>query len=749
MSKQYVNVIVDIVHTAVDRVFQYEVPEELLGKLSLGMKIRIPFGRGNTVRDGYIIGFTEKPDYDPEKIKQVQTVEEDAMPIEGQLIRLAAWMKEHYGSTMIQALKTVLPMKKKMKPVQKKYLVRTVSQEACGELLAVYRKKKQKARVRFLEALMEDEVLPYEVVTQRLRVSPASFRPFLEQGICRLDTEESYRNPVRGLLKKEQTFLLNEEQRAAVSGMTASWDGKKETCLLHGITGSGKTEVYMELIRHVIKNGRQAIVLIPEIALTYQTVMRFYRQFGERVSIVNSRLSAGEKSDQFERARTGRIDIMIGPRSALFTPFPNLGLIIIDEEHETAYKSETVPKYHAIETAIERCRMADAMVVLGSATPSASSYYKAQNGEYLLFQMRSRAKEESVLPSVEIVDLREELKAGNRTIFSRRLKELLKETLERKEQALLFLNRRGYAGFISCRSCGEAVKCPHCDVSLTQHWDGKLKCHYCGYETEIPKFCPSCGSRYIAGFGTGTQKVEAMVSSMFPEARILRMDTDTTKGKGGHDAVLAAFADGKADILVGTQMIVKGHDFPNVTLVGILAADLSLHSGGYEAGERTFQLLTQAAGRAGRDKLPGQVVIQSYAPSHYSVEAAASQDYESFYWHEILYRRLLHYPPVYRMMSLLFTSKEETAAERMAGKVKEMAGEFEGPLKAGTEEAEGQRHDAVEIIGPAKAAVSRINDSYRYVLYAKCEEEQPLLALKEKIEQMEWDRNVLYQFDME
>ncbi len=736
MLRPYADVIVDITHTAVDRVFQYEIPEELSEQVRLGARVRAPFGQGNRIRDGYIIGFSEKPDYDPLKIKKLEAVCGDGMPIEGQLIRLAAWMKERYGGTMIQALKTVLPVKRKLKAVEKKYLVRKVRREECEALLAFYRRKNQKARVRLLEAFLEDETLPYEMVVQKLRVSAASVRPFLEQGICALETKRSFRAPFgRGEASGERV-RLNGEQLAAVSGILSAFRGDRRPCYLHGITGSGKTEVYMEVIRQVAAEGKQAIVLIPEIALTWQTVMRFYRQFGDRVSIVHSRLSAGEKSDQMERARRGGLDIMIGPRSALFTPFPNLGLIIIDEEHEAAYKSETVPRYHAVDTAIKRCELAGAMTILGSATPSASSYYRAQNGEYHFFQMKTRAKEESTLPSVEIVDLREELKAGNRGIFSRRLKELMGETLKRGEQILLFLNRRGYAGFVSCRSCGKAVKCPHCDVSLKVHRDGTLKCHYCGYETAIPKACPSCGSGYIAGFGTGTQKVEALVKAMFPEAGVLRMDMDTTSKKGSHDAILSAFADGKADILVGTQMIVKGHDFPRVTLVGILAADLSLYSGGYEAGERTFSLLTQAAGRAGRDSLPGHVVIQSYSPDNYSVEAAASQDYEGFYWHEILYRKLLRYPPVYRMLALLITSREEAAAEAMAETVRRKAEETD---------AEG----VLELLGPAKASVAKINDVYRYLFYAKCEEEEPLLELKRRLEVLDWGKQVQYQFDME
>ncbi len=736
MSKPYADVIIDITHTAVDRVFQYQIPDELSEKAVLGARIRAPFGKGNRLRDGYIIGFSEKPEYDPSKIKQIAAVCEDGMPIEGQMILLAAWMKERYGSTMIQALKTVLPAKRKLKALEKKYLVRRVSLEECEELLAFYRRKNQKARVRLLEAFLADETLPYEMVVQKLRVSAASVKPFLEQGVCTLETKSRFRSPIGDQWSRGDCVDLNKEQRETVDGILSVWRGDRRPCLVHGITGSGKTEVYMEVIRQVAAEGKQAIVLIPEIALTWQTVMRFYRQFGERVSIVHSRLSAGEKSDQMERARRGELDIMIGPRSALFTPFTNLGLIIIDEEHEAAYKSETVPRYHAIDTAIYRCKLAGAMTILGSATPSAASYYRAQSGDYHFFQMKTRAKKLSVLPSVEIVDLREELKAGNRGIFSRRLKELMVETLNRGEQILLFLNRRGYAGFVSCRTCGKAVKCPHCDVSLKVHRDGTLKCHYCGYETAIPKVCPTCGSKYIAGFGTGTQKVETMVKAMFPEASVLRMDMDTTAKKGSHDAILSAFADGKADILIGTQMIVKGHDFPRVTLVGILAADLSLYSGGYEAGERTFSLLTQAAGRAGRDSLPGHVVIQSYAPDNYSVEAAASQDYEGFYWHEILYRKLLRYPPVSRMLSLLIASREEEEAVDMARAVKRQA-------EAVNEEG------ILELVGPAKASVSKINDVYRYMFYVKCEEEEPLLELKRSIESLDWGKNVQYQFDME
>ena len=369
--------------------------------------------------------------------------------------------------------------------------------------------------------------------------------------------------------------------------------------MLRGVTGSGKTEIYIELIDRVIRQGKQAVVLIPEIALTYQTVLRFYKKFGNRISVIHSRLTNAQKHDQLEKARRGQIDIIIGPRSALFSPFPNLGIVIIDEEHEGTYKNENVPRYHSREVAEERVRMSGGFLVLGSATPSVETCYKAEKGDYQRYDLLKRAAG-AKLPSVEVVDLRAELATGNRSIISRRLDELIRDRLAKKEQIILFINRRGYSSFVSCRSCGTAMKCPHCDVSLKYHKNGKLMCHYCGYEIPMMKNCPSCGSKYIGTFGTGTQKAEEEVSRLYPEARILRMDYDTTREKDGHEKILSAFADHQADILVGTQMIVKGHDFADVTLVGILAADLSLYSGDYLAAERTFQLLTQAAGRAGR-----------------------------------------------------------------------------------------------------------------------------------------------------
>lgn len=542
-----------------------------------------------------------------------------------------------------------------------------------------------------------------------------------EQGALRLESRQVYRTPLPREWKQTEAPPLNEEQEAAAQGILEEWKGRGRVCLIRGVTGSGKTQVYLRLLEEVLEKGRQAIVLIPEIALTYQTVLRFYQRFGDAVSVLHSRMSQGERYDQFERARKGQVKVMIGPRSALFTPFPDLGLIVIDEEHEGSYSSENTPRYHARETAVARGRLEQAHVVLGSATPSVDAYYRCRRGEYRLFTLEKRY-EDRPLPQVEVVDLRKELKEGNRSIFSRRLWEAMEDRLQKGEQTMLFLNRRGYAGFVSCRSCGEAVKCPHCDVALSEHRGGWLVCHYCGYRRPALQKCPSCGSPYIGGFRAGTQQIEQLLGKLLPQARVLRMDLDSTRGKEGHAKLLSAFAEGRADILVGTQMIVKGHDFPGVTLVGILAADLSLHEGDYRASEKTFQLLTQAVGRAGRGRKPGEAVLQTYSPEHYAVQAAARQDYEAFYEEEISYRQLMGYPPAAQLMAV------------------HGAGEDEGQLELAMEYLRRylvklDRERRLQIIGPAPESVSRIKDRYRRVLYVKQEDYSLLTRMKDRLEQ--------------
>ena len=732
MTKRFAQIIIDISHEKVDRTFDYRIPPQLEDRISVGVLVKIPFGKGNSLRKGYVVGITDHADYDADKIKEIAGIVEGSVSAESQLIMLAWWLKEQYGSTMNQALKTVLPVKQKVKPKEKKVLRLLIPEEQLAAVTAEAEKKSYKARVRLFKALKENPLIPYEVASGQMNLSAATLKPVIEKGYVALESEEIFRNPVKDAGSRVKAVDLNGEQQAVVDAFCEDYEaGKRETYLIHGITGSGKTEVYMEMISRVISEGKQVIVLIPEIALTYQTVMRFYGRFGNRVSIINSRLSAGERYDQFERARGGDIDIMIGPRSALFTPFSRLGLIIIDEEHEGAYKSEVVPRYHAREVAVKRAQMQNASVVLGSATPSLEAYTKALRGEYRLFSLHTRAKADSRLADVAVVDLREELKAGNKSIFSRRLQQMIGDRLEKKEQIMMFINTRGYANFVSCRSCGEAIKCPHCDVTLTLHKDNRLVCHYCGYSIPMPDKCPSCGSPYIANFGVGTQKIEMMTKKMFPQARVLRMDLDTTSKKGGHEEILSAFAEGDADILIGTQMIVKGHDFPDVTLVGVLAADLSLYTPDYRAAERTFQLLTQAAGRAGRDARHGDVIIQTYNPEHYSIVTAAEQDYETFYHQEMAYRRLMKYPPVNVLFTVQMASKSEAAlveaADRLAAHITPQADE-----------------EKVQMIGPVDASVYKINDIYRKILYLKQENYDILIKIRDHIDCFQQEKSEIF-----
>lgn len=721
----FADIIVDISHEDLDRCFQYIIPEEMEDKIYVGVMVKIPFGRGNRVISGYVVGITEKPALEVLKMKEILEIQEGKVPVESELISLAWFIRENYGATMNQALKTVIPVKQKTKSLEQRRILLMEeyagSREKLSELIRVCERKHAVARVRFLKEFLQREEMDYSEAINNLKVSAALIRDMENQGVVRIDTRTVYRNPIRFLEDYNESNVLreepelNEEQKRVIEEISRS---DRPVHLIHGITGSGKTRVYIELIKEVVNAGKQAIVMIPEISLTYQTVKRFSDVFGSRVSIINSKLSAGERYDQFERAKKGDIDIMIGPRSAVFTPFSKTGIIIIDEEHESSYKSESIPKYHARETAICRAGICGAKVVLGSATPSIDAYYRACRGEYVLHKLEKRAA--GHMAQVSVVDLREELAEGNKTIFSRKLNDLILDRLKKKEQIMLFINRRGYAGFVSCRSCGEVIKCPHCDVSLTYHSEGRLTCHYCGYSVPMPKLCPKCGSKYIARFGTGTEKVEEMVKKYYPSARVLRMDTDTTSGKGGHERIIRAFAAHEADILIGTQMIVKGHDFPLVTLVGILAADLSLYASDYRASERTFQLLTQAEGRAGRKSECGQAVIQTYNPENFSIIAAAHQDYEQFYEKEVLYRTLMEYPPVVFMMAILVTSEQEEEGIRLCNKIRQMI---------------DSREEIFSVIGPARANISKINDIYRKVIYIKNPDKNKIIYLKNIIEE--------------
>ena len=747
MTGRFANIIVDISHEKVDRPFQYRIPEALKGQLEVGMAVMIPFGLGNKRIKGYVMEITDRAEYDEHKLKAVDSIVKDGVSAQSDSMKLAGWIRENYGSTMIAALKTVLPVKRKLKQVVRKTIVCKVDTDTAAASAEEFAQKHQNAKARLMHELARQPALPHTLVTGKLNVTAQTIQALEKAGFIEVQAEGTYRKVLPeniAAINNWQKKQLSEHQHAIVDSIMQDFKADvRRTYLIHGVTGSGKTEVYMELIEQMMDEGRQAIMLIPEIALTYQTLVRFYRRFGDRVSVMNSRLSAGERSDQYERAARGDIDIMIGPRSALFTPFERLGLVIIDEEHESGYKSESMPKYHAREVAGELCRMKNASLVLGSATPSIESYYRAKMGSIKLFTLKERLAG-GQLPQVYVEDLRSELKSGNRSIFSRRLYGLINDRLKKGEQTILFLNRRGYAGFVSCRACGHVMKCPHCDVSLSEHTDryrnmSRLVCHYCGFSMQGVTNCPQCGSKYILGFRAGTQQIEELLHREFPSARVLRMDADTTKSKDSYEQILSQFANEEADILVGTQMIVKGHDFAKVTLVGILAADMSLHAGDYRAGERTFQLLTQAAGRAGRSTLPGEVVIQTYQPEHYAVVHAANQDYEHFFAEEIAYRDLMMYPPVAHMMAVLVLSDDEKAgavqAQALAARVKQ---QFDDKR--------------LVMIGPTEACIGKINDVYRYIFYIKHREYQILTAVKDALEQtihaMQWNTDSV-QFDFD
>ncbi len=734
MSELYADVIVDISHGNVDRPFQYRIPEKLVRELETGMCVKVPFGAGNKPVRGYVTDITPECRFDRDRMKAVQEIVREGVGAQNSQICLAGWIRRNYGGTMIQALRTVLPVKKSVRGNLKRTVILAAGREEAVSVLGECQRKHQTARARLLRELLKEGSIPYSLVTEKLMVGAASLRSLESAGVIRVESTLRYRNPVvRGDLEQGQKTLSGEQSRV-VEAILEDFDaGRRETYLIHGITGSGKTEVYIRLAEQIVARGRQAIVLIPEIALTYQTLMRFYRRFGDRVSVMNSTLSQGEKYDQCERARRGEIDVIIGPRSALFTPFSRIGLIVMDEEHEGSYKSENTPKYHARETAIELARMQGASVVLGSATPSLESYYRVGRGEYKLFRLTSRLTG-GTLPQVHTVDLRRELWEGNRSIFSRKLQELLADRLRRGQQSMLFLNRRGFAGFVSCRACGHVMKCPHCDVSLSEHRNGRLVCHYCGYESPRVKICPKCASPYISGFRAGTEQIEDRLKDLLPGVRILRMDADTTRTKDSYERILAAFGNGEADVLVGTQMIVKGHDFPGVTLVGVLAADLSLCAGDYRAAERTFQLLTQAAGRAGRGAWPGEVVIQTYQPDHYAVRHAAAQDYEGFYREEILFREMMGYPPVLHMLAVqVFAQKEQEgmeAARALAGALAAENGQGQAGLSRSLP-GPGE----LQVIGPAPGNLSRIKDTFRFAFYVKHGDYGRLVAVKDALEQ--------------
>ena len=601
---------------------------------------------------------------------------------------------------------------------EKRYVSLTENIELLTEAKEKAAKDKRLAgQLRVFSAICPGESISVEELKEKASVTDSPIHTLLQKGVL----VERRRQEKRDVFQLEdytptQPFYPTPEQAQALALLREEEQKEgKRPILLHGVTGSGKTEIYMQLIEHVVMEGKQAIVLVPEISLTPQIMERFISRFGKRVSVTHSRLSLGERLDQWRKARDGEISIIIGPRSALFMPFSNLGVIVMNECHESSYISDVTPKYHTREVARKLSELTGALLVMGSATPDIDSYHRAVTGEFLLLQLKERTKG-SRLPEVFVTDMRKELEDGNRSAFGLPLQQAIRENLEKGQQTMLFLNRRGYSTFVSCRKCGGVLTCPSCNVSYTYHASDKaLVCHYCGKEVPVPKTCPSCGSHYIRYFGTGTQKIEEETRRLFPEASVLRMDADTTTGKNGHARILELFGKGKADILIGTQMIAKGHDFPNVTLVGILAADLSLNLGTYQAAENCFQLITQAAGRAGRGELPGQVFIQTYQPENHAIRMAAAQDYGGFYQEEILLRQAMEYPPFSHIFSVLITGEMEQevilAAQRLGAFMNHYA------ERAGC-----------TVVGPAPAPLPKFRGEFRWQIFAKGTDAERLKA---------------------
>jgi len=776
----YAEIIVDVATYHVDRSFDYAVPAEWHAVIEKGCRVKVPFGPRNVL--GFVVGLKNDTEVPANKIKPIAQILDIEPVFTEEMLQLAKWLKNETICYEIDALQVMLPSAlrakyEKMVKVQdnlatlplevqqifgKRQQVNFKEFERAGllpllkQLIAekvvkvenvvkqqgnvkevrmvkiaedaqalnialqeASRAAKQRALIEWMASHLGGIFSPQQIF-EETAVSVAVLQAVIDKGAACFIQEEVYRDPFTKDVARTQSLQLTAEQAVALEAISHSIETQSaSTFLLQGVTGSGKTEVYLQAIQKVLNNGKEAIMLVPEISLTPQMTERFRSRFGEMVAVMHSGLSVGEKYDEWRKIQQGKVRVVVGARSAIFAPFTNLGLIILDEEHESTYKQEDSPRYHARDVAIWRSQYYQCPVILGSATPALESYARAKKGVYTLLTLKQRAMHQA-MPTVYVADMREELQKGNRSMFSELLIEGIRSRLERQEQMVLFLNRRGYSSFVLCRDCGTVVQCPNCDISLTYHrTTEKLKCHYCGYEEHVPQICPQCQSEHIRYFGTGTQKVEEEIFKLFPEARVLRMDVDTTKHKGAHEEILQAFGEGQADILLGTQMIAKGLDFPNITLVGVLSADTSLHLPDYRAAERTFQLLTQVSGRAGRHDKPGEVVIQTYTPEHYAIELAKVQDYEPFYEREMFLRRRSGYPPYY-FVALIQVSHEDVM----------MAAEYAGRA---ADWLRGNLSQQVSIIGPTVASISRLQNRYRYQCLIKYKIEPNLIPVLQRL----------------
>ncbi|KON89145.1 primosomal protein N' [Sporosarcina globispora] len=775
------SVIVDVPAKQTDRAFDYKIPAQLRGVILPGMRVVVPFGPRKI--QGFVTGLKEESDFQQlksisEPIDLNPVLNRELLTLGDWLTEktlcykisafqamLPAALKAKYEKKLVlaeNAERKLLPEKVRSlfqnteeitwEDAVKGGSLPLLQKEASnGNIEIIYqvkeRVKKKKVKQLFAaaapnkladyiqklpgNATKQKDVLEYflheegpadqKELFSMLGITTSTIKGLMQKGLLGQREVEIYRNPFGDReFEKTEPLSLTDAQRAVIIPILNSIeDNMHETFLLYGVTGSGKTEVYLQSIQRVLQDGKEAIVLVPEISLTPQMVKRFKGRFGDQVAVMHSGLSAGEKYDEWRKIQRKEVKVVVGARSAVFAPFENLGIIIIDEEHETSYKQEENPRYHARDVAIERAVNHRCPVVLGSATPSLESFARAQKGVYHLLTLAKRMNNQA-LPAVDIIDMREELREGNRSMFSRALLDKIKDRLEKKEQIVLFLNKRGHSSFVMCRDCGYVINCPHCDISLTYHrYNQQMKCHYCGYEAHVPNACPECQSEHIRYFGTGTQKVEEELAKILPEAKVIRMDVDTTSRKGAHEKLLDQFQEGHASILLGTQMIAKGLDFPNITLVGVLSADTMLHLPDFRSSEKTFQLLTQVSGRAGRHELEGEVIIQTYTPEHYSIELAGDQDYDKFYEREMMVRKIHRYPPFYYISLVTVSHEELMKAVSVTEKI--------------TQYIQSKLSAESIVLGPVASPIPRINNRYRYQCLIKYKREPELGPSLKKI----------------
>lgn len=705
-----------------NRVFDYNIPETMVYKAMVGSRVFVQFGKRKQLEEGFIIGIKESSEFKLKNIEKI--VNENGLTEEK--VELAKWMARRYFCNISECIKLMLPPGTTTKIIENRIKEKnenfvTIIDEEVVESDIEENKFKSAKQVRILKFLLDNGETNMADLLLFTDTTRDAVKALEKKNYITIEKKQVERNPFFHKVERQSKKLeFTEEQQNSYNEISDKMDKNKyEEYLIYGVTGSGKTEIYLQLIEKALNNNKTSIMLVPEISLTPQTVDRFIARFGEEnIAVLHSKLSIGERFDQWNKIKSGQAKIVIGARSAIFAPVQNLGIIIIDEEHDSSYKSESTPRYNAKDVARYLCYESNIPLVLGSATPDTGSLYRTMKKQSVLLRLNKRANN-AKLPEIEVVDLREELSKKNKSMLSEKLQESIKENLENKKQTILFLNRRGFSTFVMCRDCGYTAKCKNCDITLTYHKStNKLKCHYCGYETKVITKCPECGSENIRYFGTGTQKLESEINTLFPEAKTIRMDVDTVTKKNSHEKILTDFKENKADILIGTQMVVKGHHFPNVTLVGVIAADGSLNMNDYRANEITFQILTQVAGRAGRGEDAGKVIIQTYNPDNFTIECVKQQNEEMFYNTEMRLRKQLKYPPFCDIIVIGVSSKDEQITMKVAQSLHKY-------LKDRVE----NENIGIMLYKALPAPIDKIKNKYRWRILIKCKFGEDIIDL--------------------